>query len=179
MVQQRRIIGMSRQPASLVALQRKMLVNWEEHEMKLEGIKVADKGKSLFTNTELEMAALLPSPLTKRVRSLATWPNAAEEGDSELWYQQGEAEPHTYWCGTSTCPVSPGWGDWKPKAPQCARCQRFSGSLGLRWGHRANRKNWCRRMRGYGGAKISLFPPQKCMPGAVRLNAIESLDPSI
>lgn len=28
--------------------------------MKLEGIKVADEGKSLFTNTELEMAAPLP-----------------------------------------------------------------------------------------------------------------------
>ena len=28
--------------------------------MKLEGVKVADEGKSLFTNTELEMVALLP-----------------------------------------------------------------------------------------------------------------------
>lgn len=38
---------------------REMLVNWEEHEMELEGIQVADAGKILFTNTDDEMAALL------------------------------------------------------------------------------------------------------------------------
>lgn len=46
------------QPAAL--RYREMLVNWEEHDMELEGIKAADEGKSLFTNTDLEMAALLP-----------------------------------------------------------------------------------------------------------------------
>lgn len=66
-----------------------MLVNWEEHEMKLEGIKVADEGKSLFTNAELEMATLLPICSVNVCRELGrtTWSIAAEWGESDLRYQ--------------------------------------------------------------------------------------------
>lgn len=57
--------------------------------MKLEGIKVGDKGKSLFTKTELETAALLPACSVSVCHELgrATGSVAAEEGQSELRYQ--------------------------------------------------------------------------------------------
>lgn len=32
-------------------------VSWEQQQMELEGVRVADKGKSLLTNTELEVAS--------------------------------------------------------------------------------------------------------------------------
>lgn len=57
--------------------------------MKLEGIKMADEGKSLFTNTELDMAALLPICSVNVCRELGrtVWSIAIEQGESDSWYQ--------------------------------------------------------------------------------------------
>lgn len=32
-------------------------VSWEQHQMELEGMRMTDKGKSVLTNTELEVAS--------------------------------------------------------------------------------------------------------------------------
>lgn len=57
--------------------------------MRLKGIKVADEGKSLFTNIELEMSPLLPVCLVNVCRELSrtTWSIATEQGEADLWYQ--------------------------------------------------------------------------------------------
>ena len=127
--------------------------------MKLEGVKVADEGKSLFTNTELEMVALLPVCLVNvchEVGSITVVHSCWEaRGRPVVSLGRGWA-PHTL--VTSTCPV--GWGNLNPKVPWSAHCNWFSGFLGLCWGLRPNRKNWCRWMRGCWGAKIPLFPPK-------------------
>lgn len=66
---------------------RYMLVNWEKHKIRLEGIKVADEGKRLFKTTEFEMAALLPFCLINECPefSRSTWSTATEQEESDLW----------------------------------------------------------------------------------------------
>lgn len=50
--------------------------------------------------------------------------------------------------------------------------------LGLHWGLRADRAGAGER-EVMELLKFLYFPPEKCMPGAIRLNTIENLGPSV